>query len=541
MREIVAWLEDRTGLPSAIRKFLDEEIPASAGWHQVFGSVAMFAFLIQAATGFLLALNYGATPAEAHASIRYIMTELTGGAMIRGLHHWGASCMIVVVVLHMVQVFLWGAYKKPREATWIVGCFLLLLTLAFGLSGYLLPWDNKAYWGTTVTTQIAGLAPWAGQYVKQLLGAEGDVIGNTTFARFYSAHVMLLPALTALLIGFHVYLVRRHGVTPAPADAGKPKKRFYPDQVFKDMVATFAYVMVLALFANFAQLGLGSMADPTDTRYIPRPEWYFLFLFEILKLFEGPLEVVGAVVLPNLAILALILVPFFDRERVIEVRKRTVAITIVVLSAVGWAALTQRAIATTPPSMEDPLAGLRPPQPWLRLPPEHMAAVGYFQKDNCGRCHVLGRSANGPDLSVAASEKPIDWLLAHFARPEPNDSEAKGPPTSTLTVAQQRSLALFVTKRSEDAVNTWANPPAKEIAGAMLYQARGCGFCHTLNGAGAKNGPILNGLAARRTREWVEGHFAEPKAFSPNSPMPAYRFTAEELDAITTYLMGIPK
>src|SRR5262249_49512024 len=155
----------------------------SAGWHQVFGSVALFAFLIQIVTGLLLALNYGATPGEAHASIRYIMLELTGGPMIRGLHHWGSSAMIVVVVLHMAQTFLWSAYKKPREATWILGCVLLLLTLAFGLTGYLLPWDNRAYWGTVVTTQIAGLAPGAGPYVKRLLGAEGNQIGVITFTR----------------------------------------------------------------------------------------------------------------------------------------------------------------------------------------------------------------------------------------------------------------------------------------------------------------------------------------------------------------------
>ena len=251
------WLEERTGLPSTIRHFLDEDIPASAGWHQVLGSVALFAFLIQVATGILLALNYGPTPSDAHASIRYIMTELTAGPMIRGLHHWGASCMIVVVVLHMMQVFVWGAYKKPREATWIAGCALLLLTLAFGLTGYLLPWDNKAYWGTTVTTQIMGLAPGVGPYLKRLLGADNDTVGTITFARFYTGHVILLPLATTLLIGIHLYLVRRHGVTPAAADAGKPSKKFYPEQVFKDSVATFGYVMVLVLFANFAKLGLG--------------------------------------------------------------------------------------------------------------------------------------------------------------------------------------------------------------------------------------------------------------------------------------------
>lgn len=535
MSAIRDWLEERTGLPSAVEHFLAEEIPASAGWHQVFGSVALFAFLIQAATGFLLALNYGATPSEAHASIRFIMTELTGGPLIRGLHHWGASAMIIVVVLHLVQTFVWGAYKRPREATWIAGCALLLMVLAFGLTGYLLPWDNKAYWGTTVTTQIAGLAPGAGPYVKRLLGAEGDVIGSITFSRFYAAHVMLLPAVTMLLIGLHLYLVRRHGVTPVPSDEGQPKKRFYPEQVFKDTLAAFAYVMVVALLANFAKLGLGSMADPTDTRYIPRPEWYFLFLFQVLKIFEGPLEVFGAVVLPNIAIVLLFLVPFIDRARAVALRQRTVAIAVVLLAGLGWAGLTQRAIATTPANLEDLEAGLRPPQPWREIPAEHLAAAGYFKQDNCGTCHILGRSSSGPDLARDVSSQPAEWLLGHFSQPT-YDS-----PVSGLAPVQLQSLVKFVTKRDERGLATLQDPPEKETAGAMLYQARGCALCHTINGAGAKNAPILNGLAGRRTRDWVEGHFADPKKFTPTSPMPAYKFTPLELDQITSYLMAIPK
>src|SRR5215467_7744888 len=165
LRRIVNWVEDRTGAETALRTFLYEDIPASSGWHQVFGSVALFAFMVQAFTGILLAFNYAPTPGEAYNSIRYIMTEVTAGSLMRGLHHWGASVMIIVVVLHMIQVFIWGAYKKPREATWIFGCFLLLLTLAFGLTGYLLPWDNRAYWGTVVTTQIVASAPGLGQYL----------------------------------------------------------------------------------------------------------------------------------------------------------------------------------------------------------------------------------------------------------------------------------------------------------------------------------------------------------------------------------------
>src|SRR5579864_1102612 len=215
MRKIIDWLENRTGIQTVVHNFLYEDIPASAGWHQIIGSMAVFFFVIQVFTGAMLAFNYAPTPGEAYNSVKYIMTELTAGPLIRGLHHWGASMMLIIVVLHMLQVFLYGAYKKPREATWMLGCVLLLIVLAFGLTGYLLPWDNRAYWGTVVTTQIAGQAPVVGPYMERLLGGEGS-IGVVTFARFYAVHVSVLPPLMMILIGIHIYLVRKHGVAAAP-------------------------------------------------------------------------------------------------------------------------------------------------------------------------------------------------------------------------------------------------------------------------------------------------------------------------------------
>src|SRR3984957_11770401 len=285
LKSALNWIDQRTGLVSAIDYFLEEDIPASAGWHQVFGSVSLFAFLLQVVTGLLMAVNYAPTPGEAWESLRYVVTQVTAGAIIRGLHHWGASAMIVVVVLHMAQTFLWGAYKKPRETTWIVGVVLLLLTLAFGLSGYLLAWDNRAYWGTMVTTQITSLAP-GGKILLTLLGTDGSSIGRQTFARFYAAHVTLLPLVMLFLVVLHVYLVRKHGVTPAPGDENLPKKKFFPEQVYKDTVATFAWFAIVALMVAFVKVPLGHVADPTDTGYVPRPEWYFLFLFQMLKVFN---------------------------------------------------------------------------------------------------------------------------------------------------------------------------------------------------------------------------------------------------------------
>src|SRR5215469_9920323 len=315
--QVVTWLDNRTGVETAIKNFLYEEIPASSGWHHVFGSVAVFLFLTQAFTGVLLAFNYAPTPGEAYNSLRYILTELTCGRLMRGLHHWGASMIIVVVVLHMVQVFLYGAYKKPREATWMVGVVLLLVTLAYGLTGYLLPWDNRAYWGTMVTTQIAAMAPGLGEYMTRLLGA-ADGVGVVTFARFYAVHVLILPPATILLVALHVFLVRRHGVAPVPGDEHRPKKMFFPMQVFKDTVAIFIAFAILFTMAVAVHVPLEQMADPTDTSYIPRPEWYFLFLFQFLNMFNGPLEVIGAVVLPGLAVLTLLLVPFIDRGAMVK-------------------------------------------------------------------------------------------------------------------------------------------------------------------------------------------------------------------------------
>lgn len=529
LRKLVDWLESRTGVETAVKDFLYEEIPASAGWHQVFGSIALFCFLTQAFTGVLLALNYAPTPGEAYYSVRYIMTELTGGPLIRGLHHWGASMMIVVIVLHMVQVFLWGAYKKPREATWMVGVVLLLLTLAYGLTGYLLPWDNRAYWGTVVATQIGAKAPLLGEYVSRLMGVSDGQIGAVTFSRFYALHVLLLPPATMLLIAVHVFLVRKHGVAPAPDDS-KPKKKFYPEQVFKDTIAIFATFAILFLLAVAARAPLGRMADPTDTSYIPRPDWYFLFLFQLLKLFEGPLEVIGSVVLPGMAVMALFLVPFIDRGKMVKVRQRTTAAGVVVLAGLGWGGLTAAALMTTPATSDD-IFDLAGPEPWQQLPPENLAAFGHFRKADCASCHTLGEGGSkaGPDLAKTTS-KPKEWLTAHFK--EHGREEWHG--------GHLNMLAGFFREASPETAKALWSAPGYAPEGAMIYQEHRCGTCHVANGSGSKMGPPLNGLASRRSREWVEGHFIEPQKYSPGTMMPEYKLSSRDLNRLTSYLFALP-
>ena len=539
---IAEWVESRTGLPTALKSFLYEEIPASSGWHQVFGSVALFLFLTQAFTGALLAFNYAPTPGDAYNSLRYILTELTAGRLMRGLHHWGASMMIVVVVLHMVQVFLYGAYKKPRESTWMVGVVLLLLTLAYGLTGYLLPWDNRAYFGTMVATRIAGTAPILGPYLTRLLGGEGS-IGVVTFARFFGLHVLLLPPATTLLIGLHVFLVRKHGVAPAPGDELLPKKKFYPEQVFKDTMAIFAAFAILFTMAVVVRVPLEQLADPTDTSYTPRPEWYFLFLFQSLKLFSGPLEVVGSMVLPGLAVLALLLVPFLDRGPVMRVTKRVFAAGVVLFAALGWSGLTAAAVIADRNAQATEVAiDYSAPTDWMQLSPEEMAGIAYFRQENCSSCHAVGGEGNatiGPDLARIAIHHDAGWMIKHFRSPAGVRPGSSMPPIN-LTDAQLNSLAAFLLKLTPENATALNTSPEFAVEGALVYQRNNCGSCHKVNGVGAAVGPPLNGVSRRRSRSWVEEHFADPPKFSPGSFMPAYRLSPKDLANITSYLFTLP-
>jgi ubiquinol-cytochrome c reductase cytochrome b subunit len=533
-------LEDRTGLPSLIKHFLYEDIPASSGWHQIFGSVALFMIMIQVFTGIMLSFNYAPTPGESYNSVRYILTEVTGGRIMRGLHHWGASMIIVIVVLHMVQVFLWGAYKKPREGTWIVGVVLFLITLAYGLTGYLLPWDNRAYWGTVVTTQIASTVPLLGPYVSRLLGSSNGV-GVVTFARFYAMHVLVLPPATIFLIAFHVFLVRKHGVAPVPGDELKPKKKFYPEQVYKDTVAIFIAFAILFTLAIAVRVPLERLADPTDTSYIPRPEWYFLFLFQMLKLFDGPMEVVGTVILPSLAVLALIMAPFIDRGKMVKVTQRTMAFGILLLAALGFGGLTIAAIRSTPPQSAAAEIDFSGPTEWLHLSPVELAGIGVYKRENCSTCHTIGAdnsNSKGGDLLNVARKHDAAWMIEHFKNPSQVVPGSSMPPID-LSKNDANAVSALMLKLTPDTGNVVDTTPEFVVQAAVLYQKNQCGACHQTNGVGQAMGPPLNGLSQRRNAKWVVDHFLTPQKLSPGSPMPPYKFAQKDMDAMVNWLFTL--
>jgi len=375
----------------------------------------------------------------------------------------------------------------------------------------------------------------------RLLGGEGS-IGVVSFARFFGLHVLLLPPATALLIGIHVYLVRKHGVAPVPGDELLPPKKFYPEQVFKDTIAIFIAFAILFTMAAVVRVPLEQLADPTDTAYIPRPEWYFLFLFQILKIFTGPLELVGSVVLPGLAVLALILVPFIDRGKVVQVTRRTFATAFVVLALIGWSGLTAAAVITTPKEEGEVAVDYSAPTDWMQLSPEEMAGVGYFRAESCISCHSIGERGGkiGPDLTRTSIHRNAAWMIEHFKRPAGVRPGSSMPPIQ-LSNAQLNSLAAFLLKLNPDNATALDNAPEVAVQGALVYQANGCSDCHKVNGVGMAVGPALNGLSKRRSRSWVEEHFVDPPKLSPGSIMPPYKFSQKDRENLTSYLFALPE
>jgi ubiquinol-cytochrome c reductase cytochrome b subunit len=347
LRRLVDYVDDRTGIKSLIDLALVEPVPGGARLRYVFGSVLTYLFMQQVVLGVLLATYYSPSATDAWASTAYLQDQVSAGWFLRGLHHHSSSAMVVLVVLHLLQVVIAGAYRKPREFNWWIGLAMGGLVLAFALSGYLLPWDQKGYWATKVATNIMGSVPLVGEVTQSLLQG-GNEYGNLTITRFYALHVFVLPGALGALLVAHIALFRRHGVT-APASLSEEqletkKQWFWPDQLFIDVLAmavTGAVLVWLTYQTHGAELY--APADPASN-FVARPEWYFLFLFQLLKYFEGPLQIIATVIIPGGATLFLFALPFVDRAKTRKWKKRMPVLSMVGLGMGGVVALTAVAL-----------------------------------------------------------------------------------------------------------------------------------------------------------------------------------------------------
>jgi ubiquinol-cytochrome c reductase cytochrome b subunit len=311
-RRLADWLDRQTGIRGLLRAALDEPIPGGASFAYVFGSGLLFLFLSQVVTGVFLALYYVPSADHAHTTVAYIMKEVSSGSFVRSIHVYGSSAIIVVLLLHMAQTILFGSYKGPRHLLWLSGCVLFALMLAMAFTGYLLPWDQKAYFATAVSTNIFVL-PVVGPWIKAFVRG-GNELGTLTISRFFVAHVFVLPALIFALVGAHVYLFRRAGAAGSPLPRRVAQESFYPRQLIMDV--GFAAVLVLALGALARTLPseLGPEANPADTHFLPRPEWYYVPIFQWLKYWPGERAVVGIFVIPTIIAVLFAALPFLDHS-----------------------------------------------------------------------------------------------------------------------------------------------------------------------------------------------------------------------------------
>ena len=317
MKALLNWFEARTGYRTLVHQALDEPIPGGARWRYITGSMLTFSFVVQAITGFFLWCSYSPSTQTAWESVYYIQNEMFYGWLLRGIHHFAAQAMMVVLGLHFLQVVWDGAYRAPREVNFWLGLVLMQIVIALSLTGYLLPWDQKGYYATKVATNIAGSMPFIGQQVQQIAQG-GSGYGHYTLTRFFALHAGLLPALLVGFLALHIYVFRRHGITVPKSAEGKPVGKFWPQQVLYDAIGCLGLLAIVVWF-TVARGGaeLTAPADPGED-FPARPEWYFLFLFKFIEIPQVAEQGVafGAIFIPGAVMTLIALMPFIGYSNI---------------------------------------------------------------------------------------------------------------------------------------------------------------------------------------------------------------------------------
>jgi len=431
IRKIGEWFDHRLQLAAPIREAVEHPVPRNtASWWYVFGSAALVVFLLQLVTGILLALIYVPSAGEAWSSLQVLNHDVTLGWFIRALHGWGSNFMVAIVLIHMMQVFLFGAYKFPRELTWIVGVFLLLMTLGMAFSGQILRFDQDAYWGLGIGASIASRVPFAGPaVVKFMLG--GPIIAGATLSRFFALHVFVIPGMLIGFVGLHVLMVLKLGINEWPMP-GRIVKRssylseyheltkqdgapFFPYAIWKDMFfAAFVILAVAACALYFGPFGPTGKPDPTIIQTVPKPDYFFLWVYGVLSLLPPSLETPALLIGPVVIIIVLLLLPFLSGEGEKSWKRRPIAVLTVLLIAITLGTFTHLAeFAPWSPHM-NAWSGDPVPQRFLHGTSalERQGAL-VFQAKQCRNCHSLGDlgGQRGPTLDSVAVRLTQDQLI----------------------------------------------------------------------------------------------------------------------------------
>ena len=431
LKQIGDWFEQRLGLGAPIREAMGHHVPrSSASWWYVFGSAALTIFCLQVVTGILLAFTYVPSAAEAWNSLQHLNHDVTLGWYLRAVHGWGSDFMVAVVLIHFCQVFLFGAYKFPRQLTWIIGVFLLLMTLGMAFTGQVMRFDQDAYWGLGIGAAITARFPIiGGPAVHMLLG--GPIIAGATLSRFFAMHVFIIPGLLIAFVGLHLLMVLRLGINEWPMPGRVVRKEtyekeyhelvkkdgepFWPGAIWKDMFFSAAIIVaVMVCAAYFGPFGPTGYPDPTIIQTIPKPDYFFLWLYAMLALMPPEMETPALIIGPVVVIGFLILLPFLSGEGEKSWRRRPAAVVTLLLVAVSLAVFTHLATYSPWSPIMDAWSGEPLPVSYLNgLSPLQRQGVLVFQDKQCHNCHEIGGlgGKRGPDLTRVATRMTHDQLV----------------------------------------------------------------------------------------------------------------------------------
>jgi len=473
--KFLEWFDDRWPFRAVIRYSLQEEIPGGDSFWYCFGAVTLFVFVIQVVTGIWQLFYYVPTVDHAYQSVMYLRQEVPFGWFIHGLHYWGSNAFIVIVIIHILRVFIWGAYKYPRQLTWLAGVILFFLVMALSFTGALLPWDELGYWAAEVGTSIAGTVPVIGFFIKEFMRGQADM-SQATLSRFFIAHVAILPGILAALIAFHVVAFRQfRSVGPWNREKRKKTGFFWPNQVLKDIIVVSGLFILLVALVVFWRAPVTGPADPVDNSIVPKPEWQFLFLYQFLKLFKGRWEPVGTVGVPLALFLILFLLPFYDRNRQRNPLRRPLAM-LGCFALLGWFV-----VYTILGYYSNPGANLTAKVSVSAQASESVkAGAALFSSQGCVACHTINGQGGdvGPNLSREGSKGLSDeWLTQQIRDPKSHDKSTAMPAFGSLSDKQVNNLVDFLKSLggSEDSSqssgsskqtfqNTKSSQPAKPTA-----------------------------------------------------------------------------
>jgi ubiquinol-cytochrome c reductase cytochrome b subunit len=477
------WFDRRLQIAAPVREMAEHPVPRStASWWYVFGSAALTVFLLQIVTGILLALIYVPSAAEAWSSLQALNHDVPLGWFIRALHGWGSNFMVAIVLIHMVQVFLFGAYKFPRELTWIVGVFLLLMTLGMAFTGQVMRFDQDAYWGLGIGASMVSRVPLAGPAIVQLM-LGGPIIAGATLSRFFTLHVFVVPGLLIAFVGLHLLMVLKLGINEWPMP-GRIVRRatylseyhaltqrdgapFVPYAIWKDLLFTaFILLAVMSCALYFGPFGPSGQPDPTIIETVPKPDFFFLWLYALFALLPPSLETPAMLIGPVVVILGLLLLPFLSGEGEKSWKRRPIAVLTVLLVAIILGNFTHLAQYTPwSPHMDAWSADTLPLSMLRRTTALERQGALVLQSKQCRNCHSLAGAGGqrGPALDSVATRLTQDQLIRQVIQGGGN-MPAYG---KNLTPPETTALVAFL-----ETLHPAGQPPARDAAREIVTGQR---------------------------------------------------------------------